>query len=208
MGEDLLILQLVQLQDVGHHVRQAAGAVRDAPGVLHALVLRQIRGLQERTVILHHRQGRFHFVGHIRNKVCPQGLHAGQLLSHAVEAVDDLHKMLIIAETAGARDPGREIPGDDAFGGLSDTFRRTFHGELAANGIKHREQNAQQDHVDKGQLGSRAQILPREHNAQRAHQRLGEKHDAAGHQERHHQEEHDVVVQPSQESLHCFSTAL
>ena len=148
-------------------------------------------------------------MGNVRNEICAQGLHAGKLLRHAVEAIDDLQEAVVDAEPAEQRNAHAEIPGHDLLRGLGNAAGCAPHGQLAAQGIKGREQQAQQNHVCKGQLGGNGQVITGKHHAQRIDQRIGEQHDAAGHDERRHHKKHKVVAERLQKPLHaCLITAL
>ena len=62
LREDLLIFQLVQFENIGDQVRQAAGCICDGLGIFDALLFRQGRVLQQGTVVLDDGQRRFQLV--------------------------------------------------------------------------------------------------------------------------------------------------
>ena len=76
LGENLLIFQFVQFQNVGNQRSQPPGTVGDGPGILDAVLFGKSRLPEHGRVVAHHCQRCFQFMGYIGDKVCPEGFRA------------------------------------------------------------------------------------------------------------------------------------
>lgn len=131
VGEDLLVFQLVQLQNVGDEPGEPLHRAGDRLRVLHALLLRQRRVLQQRRVVADDGQRGLELVGDAGEEVGAQRLHARQLLRHPVDPLDDPIQLAERVVGFDGRDAHREIPLLNPLKALNDPADVPVHGEIA-----------------------------------------------------------------------------
>ena len=157
-------------------------------------MFRQGRLLQQRAVVLQNRQRGFEFMADIRDKIGAQGFHTGKFLRQGVEGICN-HIKAILPQDAERRDAHRKIPPGDPPGRLHNLPHRAVNQKAAAHLIHNGAQQAEQQHIAKGQPGGPAELLLCEGKAERGLQLADEQRHAAGDQERHCQEKGQIPPQ-------------
>ena len=191
--EDLLVLQLVQPQNIGDQVGQSAGGVPNGSGVFQPFFLGQGGLLEHGGIIAHDGQRGLQFMGHVGNKVCSQGLRAGQLLRHCIEAVDD-RVQAVLPIAPGGGDAHTEVALHQLLRRVGDAPDRAVKDAPPSDRVDHRAQQAQQHHVDKGQLGGGLNALLGQSQSHRPGHGGEEQHHAAGDHKGHQQEKYRIVA--------------
>ena len=198
LREDLLIFQPIQLQNIGHHIRKTFDSIGHAFGVFQTFFFREIGRLQERAVVLHHRQRCFHFMGHVGDKIRAQGFETSQLPGHFVEAVDDLRIFFIQHQSGCAlRDADVKISFYNFFCSSGDAPGDALRGQLPAQDVKGCEEHTQKQNIQKRQLRGARQIFSGQCDPQIIGQRADKQAHCAAYQKSNQQEKQDVVIKPA-----------
>ena len=161
--------------------------------ILHPVFFGQAGFLQHGGIIAHHRQRGLQLVGHIGDEVGTQGFRAGQFLCHGIDGGADLIEALH-AGTVHWGDADREIPLHDLFRGIGDDPHRPIDHDLAANMIDGSKQEGQQQHIQKGHLGSCANIFFAENKSHAVSERIDKEQHAARYRKSHRQKKHHIIV--------------
>ena len=158
LGKYLLIFQLVQLQNVGDQLGQLSCRFRNSFGIFVFFFFCDSGLLEHSSVIAHHRQRGFQFMGHIGDKVRAQCLRSGKFFRHFIDCFPDLIETVGTCAVDGRYADGK-IPLHNLFSSFRDLLNRAIYRDFSANIIHRTENKCDQQNITKGLLCRRAYII-------------------------------------------------